>query len=427
MHGKTIKFLDTAIHIANRLVNDAIWYENRCTWMGDDSELIDEEWKIVYQTVDAYLYSGNAGIARFLIFCWQETQDEALKRTAIAAITHSLYLIEQTIDEKLPLGLYDGLIGVVLVATEIENSLQNPIFHKQLKVIIDEIKMRIISNDYPNISDLLSGYAGYLVGLIKLSKMITYIDFNQECYMLSQKLLKEAHHTSYGYYWDKIEVKNVGLSGLAHGASGIAYALYEYGQLIKNKQHYLYTARQGLKYEKSWFSQKRSNWADIRSEDNKSKTYSEEQFAYPVFWCHGAGGIGLVRLRNYKLTKDKNILAEASASLYAATTEARTIVKNKKSSAYNLSVCHGMGSILDLFLYAYQVLGEDIFLKRARDIGNFNLSISKVGTEEEYWRCGIQGGGETPGLMIGLSGIGYNFLCLYKPEVYSSPVGLEIA
>lgn len=428
MSGKTMKFLDAAIHIADRLVNDAVWHENRCTWMGDDVELIDGDWKVVYQTVDAYLYSGNAGIARFLILSWQETDEEHFIKTALGAIESSLYDVEHSLKESLPIGLYDGLLGIVLVAAEIDSVLPDSPFHDRIAIIINEISRRISVDDDLDIADLLSGSAGNLIGLIKLSGMIEDISLTKECSILADKLIDESHITPYGLYWDKIDGTNIdaGLSGLAHGASGIAYALNEYGRSVE-KTRYCNTAQRGFLYERSWFNRKQSNWADIRSiEEENNKDYVQK-LSYPVFWCHGAGGIGLARLRAYRLTHDKTMLAEASAALHAATTEAKKVIKDKNLSTFNLSVCHGLGSIIDLFLYAYQVLEEETFLKRARYIGSFSLDISKIGTPQEYWSCGIHGGGETPGLMMGLSGIGYNFLRLYNPEVYTSPVGLEVS
>ncbi len=421
-----MKFLDAAMSIAHRLAKEAIWHDGRCTWMGNDVEFIDDDWKVVYQTIDAYLYSGNAGIARFLMYCCQEKYNVSLKKTAIGAICQSLHFAEQHLHERLPLGLYDGLLGIVLVATEIDIHLQQSVFTDRVKRITDEIQSRISSN---NTSDILSGSAGNMVGLIKLSKITGNTALYKECHFLAEKLLKESHHTIYGWYWDKIDSikEGVGFSGYAHGASGVSHALIEYGQISDN-ECYFHAAQQGIRYERSWFDRRQSNWADTRNNDT-DKNGLLQKFSYPVFWCYGAGGIGLARLRSYTLTNDKNMLAEASAALQAATSQARYMIKNKNvdlSPEINLSVCHGLGSIIDLFIYAYQVLGHEEFLKRARDIGTFSINISHHGKEEEYWRCGIHGGGETPGFMLGLAGIGYNFLRLHNPLAYPSPAGLEI-
>lgn len=424
-----MKFLATAIDIAHRLVNDAVWYDGRCTWMGDDAALIEGEWKVVYQTVDPYLYSGNAGIARFLMLCWKETQDDIFKKTALGAINHSLYVVENTSNDMLPLGLYDGICGIALIATEIDWLLKQSMFSERVECLISEMALRITSKK-EDISDMLSGDAGILMGLIQLSKMIKNINFKKECDVLAEKLLSQSYHTPYGWYWDKLDALQIegGLCGMAHGASGVSLALLEYYQLSANK-NYLEAMNQGVIYERGWFNRDFSNWADIRNLNNQEENHDSQKLTYPVFWCHGAGGIGLARLRAYVLTGDKNILAEVNAALQAATIHARKILKKSKkevSPEINLSVCHGLGSIIDLFLYAYDVLKDETFLKRARHIGNFSIDISLVDEKEEYWQCGIQGGGETPGLMLGLAGIGYNFLKLHNPLEYPSPIGLEI-
>lgn len=46
-----------------------------------------------------------------------------------------------------------------------------------------------------------------------------------------------ARATSYGLYWSDVDMlnANIGLCGMAHGASGMAYALLEAGKLTGNE------------------------------------------------------------------------------------------------------------------------------------------------------------------------------------------------
>jgi lantibiotic modifying enzyme len=42
--------------------------------------------------------------------------------------------------------------------------------------------------------------------------------------------------------------------------------------------------------------------------------------------------------------------------------------------------------------------------------------IQEFHNQEAPWPCGVLEGGETPGLMLGLAGIGYFYLRLHDPE-----------
>ena len=398
--ANSIRFLDAALRIGQRLSEDAIWHDGRCTWTGDDVELIAGDWKIVHKTVDAYLYSGNAGIARFLMLCWQASSDDHLRETTIGAIRQSLHVPEKQPDKEVPLGLYDGLTGVALIATDIGNRLQENEFIIGAQQLTEEICCRIDAGHFPETVDLVSGTAGILTGLVQIAKATRSPSVGNTCRLLSEKLLAEARQTDYGIYWPEIAQHDsqTGLCGLGHGAAGIAHALMEYGQVSDNKIC-LSAAGQAIRFERSWFCRQESNWPDNRTMDDNDEPAPPHNLVYPAFWCHGASGIGLSRLRAYQLTGEKSFLAEASAALYAVTNQAKQLIREarrtrKISPDANLSVCHGLGSIIDLFLYAYQVLDEREFLQRARDIGAFCISISSDAVNRDYWHVVFMGEGK---------------------------------
>ncbi len=413
-------FHDAAIRIGQRLAKEAIWHDRRCTWTGDDFDLVNDQWRIVHKTVDTYLYSGTAGIAKFLSACWKTSGHEYLRETAIGAIRQSLHFAEQHSDKTLPLGLYDGLTGIALIATDIGNSLQEPELAATARELTEEIRCRIASGQIPETADLVSGLSGIVIGLIQLAKITDDTSLYNECHLLSEELLARAQHTDYGWHWPETGAQNpsTGLCGLAHGASGVALALLEYSGISQSRAC-LAAARQAMRYERSWFNRWQSNWPDLRDTHAPERRSVQRGTSYPVYWCHGAAGIGLARLRAYRLTHDKSFLAEASAAIEAATRQAKQLIRESRRIRRmppdtNLSLCHGLGSIIDLFICAYHLLGSEEYLQRARDIGAFGIRASTG--KREYWHSGIHGGGETPGLMLGLAGIGYNFLRLHHPD-----------
>ena len=77
------------------------------------------------------------------------------------------------------------------------------------------------------------------------------------------------------------------VSGLSHGYSGIALALFKLGQVTGNEK-YTKIAKKAIIEENSMYSEAFGNWADRRL--FKGRT-GEERGNNPVTWCHGAACI----------------------------------------------------------------------------------------------------------------------------------------
>src|SRR5699024_102049 len=74
------------------------------------------------------------------------------------------------------------------------------------------------------------------------------------------------------------------LTGFSHGVSGMCWALFELFSITK-KHIYFDNAQTLLSYERGFFNKQRKNWKDLRP--------STKEDLDPVYWCHGAAGIGL--------------------------------------------------------------------------------------------------------------------------------------
>ena len=90
------------------------------------------------------------------------------------------------------------------------------------------------------------------------------------------------------------------LSGLAHGASGIAWVLFELAELSGEKR-FSKVALQAFKYEEALFVPERRNWPDLREINERSQP-DDGHGMFMAGWCHGAPGIALTRLRSLKPT-----------------------------------------------------------------------------------------------------------------------------
>ena len=87
----------------------------------------------------------------------------------------------------------------------------------------------------------------------------------------------------------------------------------------------------------------------------------------------------------------------------------------------NHSLCHGTLGNLDALLVASRVLGEPRWLEQARRGAAPVLDA----VEQRGWLCGSPAHVETPGLMTGLSGIGYQLLRLADPDRIPSVLLLD--
>jgi lantibiotic biosynthesis protein len=75
-----------------------------------------------------------------------------------------------------------------------------------------------------------------------------------------------------------------------------------------------------------------------------------------------------------------------------------------------LCLCHGLGGNADL-LIAADSLGRSDLRRVAEDAAR--VAIQQIVPNDMPWPCGVNGGGESPNLMLGMAGIGHFFLRLH--------------
>ena len=170
--------------------------------------------------------------------------------------------------------------------------------------------------------------------------------------------------------------------------------------MLTGEARFRATAVKAMEYERSIFSPEEGNWPDLRPTDDAGPNPDGDHFM--VAWCHGAPGIGLGRLRSLRHMDDDSTRAEVDAAL-------KTTLD--RGFGNNHSLCHGDLGNLDLIVEASEKLGDDgSSVHRNRLAAIVLESISENG-----WICGTPQGVETPGLMVGLAGIGYQLLRLAEP------------
>jgi lantibiotic modifying enzyme len=398
------QYLDTAASIGARLCRDALWDGDRCNWLGDSMEFHAAEWKVGHRSFGPELYSGTTGIALFLATLNRYRPDPLFADTARGAIRQALSRADD-LPPQIRHALYSGWLGMAVALFDCAALLDDASLRAEALRLVDAHRGAELD---PMSLDIIGGAAGAIVALNALDRRLGDGHYLGEARRYGDHIVAQAKKHEKSWSWTTMLPMGPGeqkdLTGYSHGAAGVALALLElYART--NDARYLEAAMQGFAYEREHFSEAQQNWPDFRS----FGAPAPQQPGYSTAWCHGAPGIGLSRLRAYALTRDDVFRREAEAAI-AGTYRPLTMPPQND----NWSLCHGLGGNAELFLLAADVFGEDRYRAPADAIGM--RGIEAVQLQRNPWPCGVVSGGETPGLLLGLAGIGYFYLRLFDAK-----------
>jgi lantibiotic modifying enzyme len=402
--------LRTADRIGARLVRDAVRDGRRATWLGDHMEPVNHQWSVVLKACGGDLYDGTPGIAMFLARLHQQTGERLFKVTAEAALEHCLAHVDTT-PAEVRASLWSGWGGIAWALLETGAALQHGAWTERGLQLVDRIAAL---DPVDGAADVTSGSAGIIPFLLLVGQR-----YNREAALAAavrhgEALLACAHRSDAGCSWktmpDMDGYENRDLTGLSHGASGIALALFELAALT-GEDRFNDVAAQGIAYEQRWFSPQHNNWPDFRE---LAANTPESQWGYSATWCHGAPGIALTRLRAWQLTGRAEYRQQAETAL-------RTTAVQLESAAPGVGswcLCHGTAGNADVLLLGSEILSDERWRTPA-----VQAAMRGIQTYEEAdlpWPPGVNGGSENPGLMLGEAGVGWFFLRLVDPVTVSS-------
>ena len=214
-------------------------------------------------------------------------------------------------------------------------------------------------------------------------------------YLINKPMLEYKGYRS----WKSENISSsLPLTGMSHGASGFALALYSLYDLIPKKKYYKFF-KVCLTYENNLFDLKKNNWLDLRGFNNLS----------PNQWCHGAVGIGFSRLSMIKIKRKKSLIKDLEKAINSS--------HNAWPNIKDTICCGKMSTIL--FLYNYSKYTKNNKINRLAN--NFLYSTIKLSKINKGYNLGAKYD-YNPGLFLGLSGIGYtilNFLDKDLPNVHT--------
>lgn len=396
-------FLEAAAAIGNALCRDALWWGGRCTWLGDDMTG-DEEGTIVHRTVGSYLYDGTAGIALFLARLAALTGDRLHAETAKGAVAQALEECAAAGGPRLK-GFFCGRSGVAYAATVVGECLGDAELQESGLVLLRGVALE--GADGWEDTDVMYGTAGAAVAALRVSSKYAEPGLLAWACELGRRLLLNAEKEEFGWSWPA-NPDELGMNGFSHGAAGIAWVLGELAR-ASGEEEFFRAASEATRYERHWFDPEVSNWQDLFPEFVNDPSRPPE---FSVSWCHGAPGIALSRLRLWELFREPAHEQEARTALLTTSEDLRAAIDG---SDKNFSLCHGVAGNAEALIVASRILGDESFMKAAREVGA--MGVERYAASEEGWPCGVYNT-ETwsPSLMLGWAGTGYFYLRLHDPS-----------
>lgn len=389
--------LAVARRIGNALVESAIWHENRCTWFGAINEIHGPDApQLMSQTLPHSLYGGTAGVALFFAELYAATDDIRFKDTAKGALYQTLAQ-----DNIAAPGFYSGGIGLAYAALRFGQLTGDTTFSKPAEGLITD---SIAASKTTDILELGAGLAGTLLGLVHLQNMKLAAGLEPHIRTLADTLCRSATWQNEMCSWQMGLGENL---GLLHGISGIAQSLLAAHALI-DEPAYLKTTVGALRHTDQFFLPDKNNWQDRRMKDSTHKKPSVSSS-----WCNGRVGMAMLRAAYLKKNEDSPIrdkTAMAADSILKSATKAMT------RSGRDFCLCHGLSGDAEALQSLSTYLDRDKLEKSASEIiAHGYANYHQTG---KPWPCGVLCG-STPGLMTGLSGIGYFYLRQARKDIPS--------
>lgn len=404
--------------MGDRLVHDAIWHAGRCTWLGPRLSLsggYDVGNQATYGVIGPDIYSGTAGIALFLAQLYAETGTEDYRATAHGAIKQAANQADHIFQQG-RVGFYTGWTGIAASVARIGALLGD-------EALAHDVPSQLVERFHGDLTtphmDLLSGAAGATVAFLSLWKLLKEEQYLADAIRCGDLLLSNAAYDGAAASWPVQTLSGWReLTGLAHGAAGIAFALLELYAATDEKR-FRQAAECAFAFERRNFHPDLQNWLDLRYPVEGSR-FGPSALTASV-WCHGAGGIAVSRLTAWLVLADRAYLDEARVALRAAS----HWMEPGRTKSNNLwSLCHGLPGNADILLWTSQSLPElALSLERStRAVADAGVALASIdsGTADLF-------GTDDPGLLLGHAGIGYFFLRLTNQDIPSVLVPAPVA
>jgi lantibiotic biosynthesis protein len=399
-----LSFLEVAATLGHRIAESALWFEGRCNWVAPLSREASRGASAV-AALGPDLYGGTSGVALFLAEAGTRLDDERMRVTALGAIRHALDHADR-IEPEVRDGLYAGVGGIAYAATHVGGLLDGEEVTARARALLRAWRR---DRTRSASADVMSGCAGAVTGLVALTDAIDEPWLLDAARSLGEELMARAEATSSGWSWAMPGRRSVhNLCGFSHGAAGIGHACAELFA-VTGDARFRDAAERAFDYERSWFDSRTGTWPDLR--DVGRLAGRDAPVPTSNSWCNGTPGIALSRLRAGQLLGSAALHHDADLALAACERHVSELLVGPPP---DFSLCHGAAGVGDVLLYAAHS-PENRYAGLPAEIGRLGVERHH-GPGAAGFVCGTDEG-ETPGLLLGLAGIGMFYLRAVDPAV----------
>lgn len=414
---RTLPFLEAADRIGCRLCRDAVWSGGRCNWLGWSTARERRGWVAVHRAQGVSLGDGLSGIALFLARLYAITEDAIARETLEGALGQLEASLDRLGPDGLPAGFFLGAGGIASAYLAIAQALRDDRYvDAGLSILRVAARPARDGAGY----DVMAGTAGLIPVLLQAGASLEQEHLIEAAIRHGRTLLAAGVRSDLGMSWpDPARPAAPHPLGLAFGASGIASALVDIYR-VTGDDDFLDAGLAGLRYERGQFDGRRPGWPHLRAEAVTpcGLAVGGGEADHPIAWCHGAPAVlsGLLRARELLASVGQPADREDEVLEVALRITGRVAEPGLAMPLFGL--CHGRTGCADVLLQAAGSLDRPELHHAAAAVGR--LGLERYHERREPWPCALDGFGECPSLLRGISGIGLFYLRLYRAESIES-------
>jgi type 2 lantibiotic biosynthesis protein LanM len=409
--------LTEARAIGDWLCTHALQNEEQADWFGIDY-VGKRAWQVTRAGLD--LYSGLPGILLFLAYLGLLTEEARYTTLAQAGVRTLRKLLDKMSLEYMGIGAFTGLGSCIYLFSHLVALWQDRSLLQEAEELVRRLSEPIKKDEQYNLTD---GAAGCLASLLSLYSVAPSEQTLQMGRLCGEHLLTHFQPRPEDPMW-KIHQQDGPLSGFSHGAAGIAWSLLRMAA-VSEEERFRVVAGAALDYEHRMFSAQQDNRFErhkcpdnIGQQANQAGPTVREGVHSSMSWSSGAPDIALGRL--VSLSDLDNAMMRAELEMALETTLTRGFGYPHSRVGPNHSLAQGDCGNLEIVLVAAHKLGTaQLHEALERQTGQLLESIRQRG-----WIMGVPLNVPTPGLMLGLAGMGYQCLRLADPERVPSVLNL---
>lgn len=369
--------------------------------------LSSKHWAV--ESMSATLYDGLTGTVLYLAYLAKITHQNEHKVLAEKALNTAREMWQaqpETIDD---IGMFSGWAGIIYTLTHLSQLWEDESLLDEAIFLCRHIEARLQDDAF---YDVIGGAAGTVIVLLNLYELCPQKSILALAIRCGQHILSHGRKTKHGLGWQLSIAGEEPLAGMSHGGAGIALALSKLGAITQQKA-FIQAAEKAISHENMLYSTAQGNWPDLR-EGNRPEgaDVCDDGQCFLTAWCHGAPGIGLARLAMAEQLDSSVIQADIERALAAT-----------RSHGFhdNHSLCHGVLGNLELLLQVGLAQSNAQLIEEVNEVVSQAVSAAQT----SGWKTGLMFNLETPGFMVGLSGIGYQLLRFAYPDKVPSVLSMQ--